>query len=318
MNITALILSLASIGPFTSRAFIPAFITSLILRYGHNIWFLQNQEFVKLAENSPTWFTHGGVVIALGIISTLEIVATKNEDIREIMEMFISKIKPITAICTSFGILSISDTALIETIQNNIETAGYSVATIVGLLTGFGVFFVVSIRSEIMNFLCEIDPEDNLYIRFFLSWLEDAFCIIIPILIFLLPTIIIGISLLFFIIVLYLLKKYLEKKDEQSKSECPNCKSLNYKVAISCFHCSHTLETPNDIGFLGGAKKTIVSNIENHQLKLIEKKRCSVCGNHLKKRKVIQECSKCNNTIMDTKCSQINNLFHEAWFCEIV
>ena len=45
MNLNALILNIGSTGIFASRAFIPAFVVALALRFGHNIPILENSKF---------------------------------------------------------------------------------------------------------------------------------------------------------------------------------------------------------------------------------------------------------------------------------
>ncbi len=83
MNINALILNIGSTGIFASRAFIPAFIVSLILRFGHNIPILENNEFCQLAANSSSWFLSNFTLGILGVFSVIEMIATKNQEIRE-------------------------------------------------------------------------------------------------------------------------------------------------------------------------------------------------------------------------------------------
>jgi len=55
-------------GLFSSRIFLPAFVTAFFLKYGHSWPFLNNidllAELAEKANNHPTWFTSGWAITA--------------------------------------------------------------------------------------------------------------------------------------------------------------------------------------------------------------------------------------------------------------
>jgi len=57
------------------------------MKHGHSWPFLSGIDFLaELAEkaaNHPTWFTHGGVIAGLGLLSLFEFAADKSPEVRE-------------------------------------------------------------------------------------------------------------------------------------------------------------------------------------------------------------------------------------------
>src|SRR5262245_48496625 len=85
MTAAGLIQSIGSTGLFPSRAFIPAFVTSLLMRFGNDIPFIRDARLLGSVDSTPTWFTHDVTLVILGLLALLEIVATKIPELREAM-----------------------------------------------------------------------------------------------------------------------------------------------------------------------------------------------------------------------------------------
>src|SRR5580704_1477197 len=89
MNILAspILNALGSIGPFSSRVFLPAFITALLLRFGPQIPVLHHFGMLAhlAAGHPPTWFTCNTSLIILGILAGLEVGSNKNPEFRQIL-----------------------------------------------------------------------------------------------------------------------------------------------------------------------------------------------------------------------------------------
>lgn len=63
--------SLGSIGFFTARAFLTAFVTAVLLRYAQEYptgWLAQHFAAV---QGAPTWFTHDGTILVLGVLAVV-------------------------------------------------------------------------------------------------------------------------------------------------------------------------------------------------------------------------------------------------------
>ena len=115
MDLNTLIYGLGISGLFASRAFIPAFISSFMLRYGDSVPFLKEIDFIQNAGGGePTWFTNGYVITALGVLSALEMVATKIPEAEEALESVNKYLKTGMVAATYFGFLSTADKSYIE------------------------------------------------------------------------------------------------------------------------------------------------------------------------------------------------------------
>lgn len=87
MPVHSLIHSLGSIGVFPSRAFLPAFVAALLMRFGDSMPVVA-QAGLAGTVHAPSWFTCNTSLVVLGILSCLECWATKSSDVRELLDQF--------------------------------------------------------------------------------------------------------------------------------------------------------------------------------------------------------------------------------------
>ena len=73
MHVATLIHGIGSIGIFSSRAFLPAFITALLIRIGPQFELLADSWLLRDLESVPSWFTHPVTITILGLLAALEI-----------------------------------------------------------------------------------------------------------------------------------------------------------------------------------------------------------------------------------------------------
>ncbi len=92
-----------------------------------------------------------------------------------------------------------------------------------------------------------------------------------------------------------------QAKEEQSKISCVNCKASMYTSASVCPQCKTENKYPKQIGFLGQSIDVPVIDLADHQLNLIEKKRCSICANRLASRDFNQICAACGTSLLNDK-----------------
>ena len=171
MPVHSLIHSLGSVGVFPSRAFLPAFVAALLLRFGDSVPLVAH---AGLAGNvhAPSWFISNASLLVLGILSCVECWATKNPDVREILHRFDGAVKPLMTLLTSLGVAGVDDGELVRAIQQ----AGISDG-LVGLMAAGTVFFLTSARQSLYELLAEIDADDSLGIQKLCSWAEDAWMV---------------------------------------------------------------------------------------------------------------------------------------------
>lgn len=83
------------------------------MKHGHSWPFLSGIDFLaELAEkaaNNPTWFTHGGVIAGLGLLSLFEFAADKSPEVRELMDDFSVYAKTGLSGLTTLGVMNTAD-----------------------------------------------------------------------------------------------------------------------------------------------------------------------------------------------------------------
>ncbi len=138
MNISLILHGIGTAPLFSSRAFLPAFMTAVILRYGETIPFIASSDLLQATGTQPSWFTSDWVMVLLGALAILEIVSDKNTEIRQLLNEFTGYVKSSLAALTYLGIISVSDA---HSIKGIIQHAGF-VDIIPALMIGYGVYIL--------------------------------------------------------------------------------------------------------------------------------------------------------------------------------
>lgn len=299
MDLTTLLYLTGASGFFTSRAFIPAFFTAAMIRYGHLLPFLGDQEFFKATGGEPTWFTSNWTILALGVLSLVEVGATKIPEAQELLDGVHKYAKTGAAALAAMGVLGSKDVGFIE---QTISQAGVLDTGIAAVFAG-AVYFFNTLRSGFMEMLMMADPDDELGMRTLISWFEDlwsSFGIYLLILYPLFIVVVLGIVLAS----LFLARKWAEHKEEASRIPCPACQELMYACANACPHCHAPVEKPLDVGFFGQTVQRPAQPRKDHQLRLISKRRCSECATRITERRLPQECPACHHQILADPADQ--------------
>ena len=74
MSLPLFLQGLGSVGVFASRAFLPAFVTALLLRFGPHAPWLAHAGLLPQVRGVPTWFTSDAALVVLGLLAALELV----------------------------------------------------------------------------------------------------------------------------------------------------------------------------------------------------------------------------------------------------
>lgn len=289
MNINSLLYSFGLSGLFSSRIFLPAFVTALFMKYGHSWPFLSSIEFLsELAEkasNHPTWFTSGGMIAALGLLSILEVVADKSQEARQLMDEFSVYAKTGLSGLTTLGVMNTADA---DFAGNIIQQAGI-LEVLPAVLASALTFFGTTVRGGVLGILTEADPDDTVKIRGFISWVEDFLAVVGIWYLFYAP-VVAFIFIVGFFGALHLLRKYHEGKLEEAKIACESCGERIHSFATACHHCGAIRENPNLLGFLGGIKTEKESSIEEQKLRLMRLRRSPLSGERFEGKGVALKC----------------------------
>ena len=296
MDVNVLVHGLGSIGMFSSRAFLPAFITAISLRYGDVIPYLKDIDLVNHAAQEPIWLTHGATIAILGFLSILEMAADKIPEARIALQEIDGYTKTALAGLTFLGLVSAVD---IDFIEKTIAQAGVFDTVFTAVIAG-AAYIASRMRKSLLELLRTADEDDDLGIQNFISWVEDiwaAFGILALLLFPILMLIVNGIALG----LLFLAQKYATYREEKSKVDCTQCGESVYRSAMACPHCGEKREHPSRVGTLGQSKKEPEKDLETHPYNLVAKKRCPVCATRFKNRTVNQNCDACGHQLLAEK-----------------
>ena len=285
MDINSLLYSLGLSGFFASRAFLPAFASALVAKYGSSIPMLGDVEFLQKMSDAPHWFTNPMVVWGLGILAVVELVGEKSPDVRQIMDEGMTYVKPALAAATSYGFMSATDAQAVNEMMSH---AGV-LESIPALLSAGATYFLSSTRQGVVEILNEADEDDTLGIRGFISWCEELWALFGVWILIALPFLVVA--LLGFVYgVLWLIRKRHESKMEAAKIECPTCKTRIHPFATACYSCGYVQERPHKLSFLGGTQEETESDPLAQKIRLLELRRSPLSGDRAEEKSVDTKC----------------------------
>ena len=287
MSLSFLMQGLGSVGIFASRAFLPAFATALALRFGPELGGIGHLGLFARVRDAPTWFTSDPCLIALGILSALEMVAERTPEFREVFHSWVHTLKAAMAALTYLGMLKASDRALIDPVIQQAGLAESLPAAFVGGLT-----FVASVaRADAFRLLAPIGDHDFLGIGRIGRWFEDAWSLLGPWLLLLFPLgtlVLLGIATVTF----GRLRRRAIRRDAASKVACEGCGRAIFSSALACPGCGLEVERPHAVGWLGGATDRPTSDRESQPFDLFAAGRCPTCAGHLGRRASCPDCGR--------------------------
>jgi hypothetical protein len=293
MSLPLLIQGLGSIGIFSSRAFLPAFATALMLRFGPQVPWLAHAGLLQHIRGVPTWFTSDTTLIILGLLSALELVAERLPEAKALLDEVHDYLKTGMAALTFLGVLSASDHAVVRGVVGEGGPGEYLPA----LAVGAGTYLSSKVRGLVVGPLGDADEDDDLGLQGLLRRVEDLWGVLGPLALILLPLLTIavfGIAL----ILLFLAGRYIEAREEATKVTCTNCGQLIYASASACPHCKAPVKEPRAVGLLGGTKD-VPADAASHPYRLLAVKRCPVCASRLGRKGVPQACEACGSMVGD-------------------
>jgi len=289
MDLTQLFYATGAAGFFTSRAFLPAFLTALSMKYGVHIPLLGELDMLESMSGHSGILTSDWMILLLGTLSAAEIAGEKVAEVQELLNEFGSYVKPVIATLTTMGVLGADEAkAAGEVLTYHAGFLDLFPSAAVGGL----VFFFSQSRAEILTILAQGDEGDDLGLRKLISWFEDlwaSFGFLILLIFPVIMVVVIGLTLGS----VHLIRVRLKRKEEKQKVNCPNCEASLYGSALYCHSCGHENPDPRKVGWLGQTIKDSIEDARTHAQNLVEKRRCRRCAAHLEKKRVNQSCPQC-------------------------
>jgi Zn finger protein HypA/HybF involved in hydrogenase expression len=284
---------LGSIGVFASRAFLPAFTTALLLRFGPYASWLAHAGLIPHIRDVPTWFTSDTALVILGILAALEIIAQRFPEAAAVLDAFHDYLKTGMAILTYLGVLNATDRAAAQQVINQAGVIDYLPV----LAVGAGVYLATQVRGAILGPLTEADEDDDLGLQGLIRWVEDLWAGLGSMALILFPLLTVaafGLAAL----ILVIIERRLEARGERARVPCVHCGQPIHASALACPHCHAPIKEPRDVGLLGQPKDR-VADVRTLPFRLVAVKRCPVCATRLERRAVEQVCGACGHRLMD-------------------
>jgi hypothetical protein len=284
---------LGSVGVFASRAFLPAFVTALLLRFGPQAPWLAHAGLLPHLRDVPTWFTSDAALVILGLLAVLELVAERFPEAKVFLDEVHDYLKTGMAVLTYLGVLNATERAAVGQV---IEQAGLF-DYVPALAVGAGTFFASKARGAVLGPLVEADEDDDLGLQKLLRWIGDLWGTLGPVALIVFPLVtmaLFGVA----VVIVVLIDRRVESRRERTKVACVHCGQPIHASALDCPFCKSPVKEPKDIGLLGQAKET-PANIASLPYRLVAVKRCPACATRFDRKAVKQTCGACGHRLMD-------------------
>jgi uncharacterized OB-fold protein len=291
MTVIQIVAALGMIPLFASRTFLPAFLTGVFLTYPN---LFPGMDGVVPIEDG-TMLTKTWMLVTLGVLSLLEIWADKNTDVRSMMNNTLPYLKPASYMLVSLGLIDNSSAEILYQVQ----WAGFDPMWILFTFGMLATHWLASLRRDFIEFLEDIDEDDNLFIGKIISWMEDSMVLFGFVLLIWSGILMVVIYTGLIAIFVYIRKRQ-EKKLEQQKIECNGCGKKNMPFALKCYNCSAPQPQVFSIGIFGQKKDSLITNVQKHQINLISHRKCPDCGNKLKSQQLFQKCEYCDTELFSS------------------
>lgn len=290
MSLAVLMHGLGSMGFFTSRAFLPAFMGAVALRWGQQWSWLADTGFAAAVGDAPHWFTSDVTIGALGVLALLELLADKSPDAKAVLLEIDGYVKPAMAGLTTLGILGATDVAFVEETLKRGDLV--SLDSAFALAVAVGTWWLATLRASLLAMFVDADADDDAGVQGLMSWAEDVWAALGPWLLILYPLVMLGL-LAMVSGLLWVARKRADAREEQSRVPCGSCGEPTYVCALACAQCGTEVPAPRDVSWLGRSLEAPAPDRADHPHRLAEKHRCPRCAARLDQRDPRQACPAC-------------------------
>ena len=293
MSLPLFLQGLGSVGVFASRAFLPAFVTALMLRFGPQVPWMAHAGLIPHVQGIPTWFTSDAALVVLGLLSAVELAAERSPEAKALLDEVHGYLKAGMAALTYLGVLNATERAAVGQVTRQADLFEFVPVMVVAA----GTFFATQVRGTIVRPLVDADEDDDLGLQKLLRWAGDLWGTLGTVALIVFPLLTIAVFGLT-ILILVLIERRVESRGDRTKVPCAHCGQLIHAGALACPFCRAPVEEPRAVGLLGQAQET-PTNTASLPYRLVAVKRCPVCATRFDRRGVKQTCGACGHRLMD-------------------
>lgn len=283
--------AITSIGLTSHRAFLPAFVAAVLLRWGSD-YDLARQASEQLlgATHVASWFTSNISLWVLGALALLECLAERNPEAKSVLIEVDHYVKPAMAVVLQLGLLSTADAETLSKITATTQQASlFSTMLLPAVM--YVTYLAASARNAVQRLLFDADPDNATGLHRLLGWSEELYSVL-GMALFLVFPILIAVLVGTVLAVLFLLQRRAKRIEDASRVACDRCGVQVYRSAPHCPGCNSVRSEPRAIGLLG---QTISrpADPETHTFQLLAKRRCPWCATRFPKRDPQAPCPGC-------------------------
>lgn len=285
---------IASVGLTSSRAFIPAFIAALLLRFGSDVPMAVEASHAALGvDKVASWFTSDISLIVLGLLATLELIAHRSQDVRAVLAEVDQYAKPAMALVLQLGLISASDADFLQKVHPATTPEAASIfGGMLAVTAAVATYIVSASRNTVLTLLHDADNDNATGAHSILAWAEDLYAALGMVLFILLPilmSVLIGAGILGIV----WLRRRADRREEKSKVPCRSCRTPIYRTALTCPACRSANPEVMSLNWLGGSSDTPTNDRAAQPYLLVAKRRCPACATRLENRDPRQSCPAC-------------------------
>jgi len=303
--LTYIALALSSTGPLAARAFMPLAIICTLAAYPEKCFDLIHYRIDVPA--ALEFLVTDPALITMWVLAVCECLAEKNNELKEVLDEILKGAKAAAAVVIALMLVPEEAAQTVAMATTDIHQAGTSGYGLLALGCGAITWFLAAIRTRFFRWTREADADDSLWLRGFLSWIEDFTAISGLALIILLPALAllsIGLLMIGAAIVTWLFNRL----ERRGSYPCPVCANTCMPAALECPSCAAELTPRKVLLWRGGAlnnahgEPLVGDKRHQHRLRLLSQRKCPSCSEPLDVRHFLREgCAVCNEQFTGEK-----------------
>jgi len=280
---------------FASRAFLPALLAGLALRFPERVPFLD----VQVTGDFAQWITSDTGLTILAVLTLLEIFAARDPEIQELFESVDTWLKMAVAALVHLQIIQTEPGRILFGVEDTSPLVIGAAVASAGPVAAFSL-----VRRPSVRFLRDLDPENDIGIYSLTSWLETFWVLFAVVLLIAVPLLALALIALGIGFVAGF-ELWIRAREEKRKVACPECGTRAHPFALQCPSCARSFAHPVQVSLLGRPLVLPAADHGLHELQLLAARRCPRCGERLRERRLPQGCTACGVQVAEASADLV-------------